>query len=614
MPELLTWLMPPAVLAAGVWRPRAGLLVLAAALPLFGSPPGGPYLAAFDLAALAAVVTAWRAGPAPRSRLDLPVLALALASLASMAPALYRPPSWQPRSLAGLLAELPGAESWSALYSWRAALDLALGVALFVAVRRAFAGRSPRALGVALAAGMAAVLAVGLAAHLGWLELWAWRPVGEPWLDERLHALFFHSGWLAEYLVMAAPVAVAALAGAGRRGRGAALALAALAGVALVLTLQRGAWIAAAVQLAVAVALAGPLAAWRSPRARRRLAVGAGAVALVAVSLWALRPAVLGPVVSRAREIAEAGGRPAVWRATAVMMWDRPALGWGLGAFVPAWEEREMSRVARRVGWLTPHNHYLAVAVERGALGLAAFAWLAWALAGALGAGLRSADRDRRLLARGLAVALVGAAVHGVVQYLFFVKAIQWLFWIVAGSVAALAPAAPASRRRRRAAAALVVAAVAVAAWRASALAPVTSASSASYGFHRPEGRRGQPFEWTTARAARRLPWRDAALVVTVANGHPRAAERPVEVTLSVDGRRLDSFTLSEPDRWQERCLAVGPPAAGSLVLEIEARPAFRPFRDFLRHPDLERSRDIRLLGVAVQPVRWGGAGPPGPC
>lgn len=57
MIERLIWLVPAAVLVAGVWRPKAAILVLVAALPLFGSPPGGPYLAALDVAALAVLLT-----------------------------------------------------------------------------------------------------------------------------------------------------------------------------------------------------------------------------------------------------------------------------------------------------------------------------------------------------------------------------------------------------------------------------------------------------------------------------------------------------------------------------------------------------------------------------
>ena len=96
MIDSLIWLVPLAVLAAGVWRPRAGLVAFTAALPLFGAPPGGPYLTALDAAALAAIATAWRAGPAPRSAVDRPFAAFVVVSLASMLPLAYQPPSWKP--------------------------------------------------------------------------------------------------------------------------------------------------------------------------------------------------------------------------------------------------------------------------------------------------------------------------------------------------------------------------------------------------------------------------------------------------------------------------------------------------------------------------------------
>ena len=41
-----------------------------------------------------------------------------------------------------LLRALPSVETWPALATWRAAADLPLGFGLFLAVRRAFAGRS----------------------------------------------------------------------------------------------------------------------------------------------------------------------------------------------------------------------------------------------------------------------------------------------------------------------------------------------------------------------------------------------------------------------------------------------------------------------------------------
>lgn len=134
--ERLVWLAPLAIAAAGAYRPRWALFLFAGCLPLFGSPPGGPYLAAFDVAAVTVVLISLRAPRPATSSLTWPVLALLFVGFASLIPIAYHPPSWHPASLLRLASTLPEAESWSALYTWRAALDLALGVALFHAACR----------------------------------------------------------------------------------------------------------------------------------------------------------------------------------------------------------------------------------------------------------------------------------------------------------------------------------------------------------------------------------------------------------------------------------------------------------------------------------------------
>ena len=42
-----------------------------------------------------------------------------------------------------------------------------------------------------------------------------------------------------------------------------------------------------------------------------------------------------------------------------------------------------------------------------------------------------------------------------------------------------------------------------------------------------------------------------------------------------------------------------------SRLLEIEARPTFRPFSENRRYPGLKPSSDVRKLGVAVRYPRW---------
>jgi hypothetical protein len=144
VPERLVWLVPAAVVAAGLARPRAALVALAASLPLFGASRGGPYLGALDAACLAAILLSLRGRRPERTGLDLAVLAFAAVGLASFVPLAWRPPSWEPRVLAALPHALANASTASGLFAWRAALDLLLGAGLYLAARRAFAGRSLR--------------------------------------------------------------------------------------------------------------------------------------------------------------------------------------------------------------------------------------------------------------------------------------------------------------------------------------------------------------------------------------------------------------------------------------------------------------------------------------
>ena len=214
--EQLVWLAPVAVVAAGIVRPRAALVALAASLPFFGVQRGGPYLAALDSACLAAILLSLRERRRERTGLDLTVLAFAAVGIASLFPLVYHVPSWQPSVLGGLARALANAETWSGLFTWRALIDLSLGCGLYFSTRRAFGDRSARPLALGLAGGLGVVVLLGLAEQAGAVDLGAYRSVA---VEGRLHALFSNSGWLGEYLVIAAPLALAAFLSSGSRAR-----------------------------------------------------------------------------------------------------------------------------------------------------------------------------------------------------------------------------------------------------------------------------------------------------------------------------------------------------------------------------------------------------------
>ena len=596
MLERLVWIIPIGVAALGLWRPRAGLLLLTACLPLFGAPPGGPYLGALEAAGVAAVVTAWRGGRQERSALSWPAAAFVMVSLLSLCPSPYLPPSWRPSALLGLLQALPGVETWTALYTWRAAADLILGWALFLAVRRAFAGRSPKPLGLALLAGLGASLVVGLASFANWVDLGSYRPLltSDP-AFRRLSSVFFLSGWLAEYIVLAAPLALATLARASGWTRHLLLPFVALAVACLALTQQRGSWIAAAAQLLfVAAATASR---WRrQPAFFRKAAVTAVSLGLVAVIL-VVGVGSLGPIVERVRSLGSGGlsGRFLLWDSAAEMARERPLLGWGLGSFAQVYELSHPRGSAERHHFHnTAHSLYMNVAAERGVLGLMALGLLGWAAASCL----RRPRAGQQALAVALAATLLGAAVYGLVQYLFHVRAIGWLCWILIGCVA-LVSRPEGELAPGRWGKALVFGSLLLLPFRLWYNEPPQLAGNRSFGFHEPETSAVGEFRWTEGLAAQRLPWTTESLVLSLANGHPRAQQRPITVAVSVDGKLAERLTIR--GGWEEHRIELGPPRRDWFLLTIRARPTFRPFSEYLRYEDIGPSKDIRRLGVAVR-------------
>jgi hypothetical protein len=193
-------------------------------------------------------------------------------------------------------------------------------------------------------------------------------------------------------------------------------------------------------------------------------------------------------------------------------------------------------------------------------------------------------------------------AVYGFVQYPLFLQSIEWMCWILLASTSILgAGGAPAAAPR--AAKVLVVLALLSLPLR-WALLPPPSAAARDFGFHRPETLPdGRTVRWTSPRAGQRLAWEGEALVVELIDGHPSPEARPLEVSLEVPG--IAAWRGRVGASWTKVHLEVGEPSAAWLALLIEARPSFRPYRDFLGRAELEPSRDIRSLGVVTGRVTW---------
>jgi O-antigen ligase len=190
-----------------------------------------------------------------------------------------------------------------------------------------------------------------------------------------------NTGFVAEYLVAALPIALARAFEAGRRGwlfRSAVL----LGTLHLWLTQSRAGWLGAL--LAGGILLAAPSSPLRHGPGRSRLRRLALVGLLLAVVLGVLIPG-LGPATAaRLRVIldpaqASARVRVLIWRGAVELAARHPVRGVGLGNFEFAYPEVrsvEEWRLSRRDVVDDAHNEYLHVAVETGLLGLVAFLWV----------------------------------------------------------------------------------------------------------------------------------------------------------------------------------------------------------------------------------------------
>ena len=195
-----------------------------------------------------------------------------------------------------------------------------------------------------------------------------------------------NTGFVAEYLVAALPIALARAFEAGRWGwlfRSAVL----LGTLHLWLTQSRAGWLGAL--LAGGILLVAPSSPLRHGIARSHLRRLALMGLLLAVVLGVFIPG-LGPAsAARLRVIldpaqASARVRLLIWRGAVDLAARHPFLGVGLGNFEFAYPEVrsvEEWRLSRRDVVDDAHNEYLHVAVETGLLGLVAFLWVLTRLA-----------------------------------------------------------------------------------------------------------------------------------------------------------------------------------------------------------------------------------------
>lgn len=360
--------MLPAACREGMAAPEGtdpllarGLALLAFALPLVLFPGSTDFYTVpktflLHVAILLGLLRA--AGRGARGGARIPLTPLSLPLLALLGVGLL--------SLAGAASPWAGVEA--AWRLWNAILLYHLAALAFAAApaRRWFLGA------VGLSILPVATYGIVQAMGLDFLRL-AWRRVPVSTLG--------NTGFAAEYLVAAFPIALA-LAAQGGRWRWPFSAAVLLGATHLWLTQSRAGWLGAA--LGGGLLLLAPSSRRRGGWAQPLLGRLALAGLLLAVGMGLAIPS-LGPTsVARLGSIldpGEAGARVRllIWRGALDLAARRPILGVGLGNFEFAYPEVrsvEEWRLSRRQVVDDAHNEYLHAAAETGLLGLAALLWL----------------------------------------------------------------------------------------------------------------------------------------------------------------------------------------------------------------------------------------------
>jgi len=198
-----------------------------------------------------------------------------------------------------------------------------------------------------------------------------------------------------------------------------------MAGLILLWTGSRGAWLGALAGFGVWAALVGPTRDWRN-------------VIRSAHTGWVITAAGCLIFVAFLPELARLATRRTdripLWQGTMAMVRAKPLTGWGLGSFPSEFPPFAPSAFAARMKADNtfaehPHCEYLHVAVEQGLLALGIFIWFLVAI---VRQGLHRA-RHGDPWAAGAVGALVAVLVHILVDRNFRLASTAIPFWLVAG-------------------------------------------------------------------------------------------------------------------------------------------------------------------------------------
>jgi O-antigen ligase len=283
---------------------------------------------------------------------------------------------------------------------------------------------------------LSAALVVAL---YGWREKFAVaRELKDPtW---QIFSTFFNPNSLGGFLAMIFPLAVSATLADSTLWRRLLWGFSAIAlASAIIPTKSKGAMVACAAALLLYLVLL----AWQSPRLRRLAAavVIIAVVAMVAAAflVWQAAPTRDWFVHTLRLNSQSNMFRMLTWKGTLRLFEAHPGLGVGPGAFKYAYPRYAILGYTEAA-----HQNYLQMFAELGTVGGIVFLWLLASILLTGGRAIAAArDLPRRCWAIGGICSVVALMVHSLLDYDWYIGAINLSFWLVAGMLAYGAHAQP---------------------------------------------------------------------------------------------------------------------------------------------------------------------------
>ena len=374
-------------------------------------------LLSLTAAALPLYVVRWRLGPLPTTLLEVLVVATAAAYVAALVAERRLPVRTGfeiPIALllvAGAIGIAVAPDHVRAAGIYRAYFVEPL--VLFYVAADVLAAEAHLRLFLPAAAAGACAMAVGQIVSFTWVAAHGHLKLGDA-------PAFLNTSPNADALYFETPIAFAlafALYPSSPRARWIAAGVLALLGVADLLTLSRGSYVALAV-LAVVVALNLQTARWRLR--------AIGAIAVIALAALEI-PFVNQRFLSLAHSVTN---RTSLYRQALEMLSQRPVFGAGISGF-PV--RVAPFRPPKQPIQLYPHDFWLTTWSEIGLLGVAAFAWIVFGLLWQAARAVRHAAGAHRAVLWGAIGGLVLFLVHGLVDSPYWKNDLSAEFWLLAG-------------------------------------------------------------------------------------------------------------------------------------------------------------------------------------